>query len=164
VVVTTPAEVREKFRRVKPFGEIKGSARVWHGDRTWVTQGGQDMGNTVTPSMTTGAASERGARASHFTRELEKLHPDNPVNNRVTRGGPACPRQNPPATSSLTRPRFSAARRPSSPALRNSPDKSAVAGVCHDLIFQHQDAKIRKVFPGALALKTKKTARLAPRG
>ena len=32
-----------------------------HGDRTWVTQGGQDMGDTNTPSTTTGAASERGA-------------------------------------------------------------------------------------------------------
>jgi hypothetical protein len=31
-VVATPAEVREKFRRVKPFGEIKGSARVSRAD------------------------------------------------------------------------------------------------------------------------------------
>jgi hypothetical protein len=31
---------------------------------------------------------ERDARAPHFTRELEKLHPDNPVNYMVTRGRP----------------------------------------------------------------------------
>jgi hypothetical protein len=30
----------------------------------------------------------RDARAPHFARELEKLHPDNPVNYMVTRGRP----------------------------------------------------------------------------
>ena|GEM_PF-3140544 len=174
--------MREKFRRVKPLKEITVGRRCCAAPI--LGQSGSsappcwtlDVLNIVLVSATVSVAvctvplrtsstpsvrrdadrRERDARVPHFTRELEKLHPDNPVNNRVTRGGPACPRQNPPATSSLARPRFSAARRPSSPALRNSPDKSAVAGVCRDLIFQHQDAKIRKVFPGALALKTKK--------
>jgi len=33
----------------------------------------------------------RDACAPHFARELEKLHPDNPVNNIVTRGRPPRP-------------------------------------------------------------------------
>jgi hypothetical protein len=48
----------------------------------------------------------RDARAPHFTRELEKLHPDNPVNYTVTRG------RNPPATSGVTRPRTFDSSRP----------------------------------------------------
>jgi hypothetical protein len=102
VVVATPAEVREKFRRVKPFGEITAGRRCCAAPI--LGQSGSsappcwtlDVLNIVLVSATVPVAvctvplrtsstpsvrrdadrRERGARVPHFTRELEKLHPD----------------------------------------------------------------------------------------
>jgi hypothetical protein len=100
-VITSPEEVREKFRRVKPLKDISVTQRGWTLDvlnvvRRLISEGralrdpniSDQMGRRGTPpsdSFTT-------ADVYAFTRELEKLHPDNPVNNRVTRGRPPRPR------------------------------------------------------------------------
>jgi len=105
-VIATPAEVREKFRRVKPLKDISVTQHGWTvaafgrkppyslrrsaetplrcrlvsegrapRDPNFSGQSGK-MGRRGTPpsdSFTT-------AVAYAFTRELERLHPDNPVN------------------------------------------------------------------------------------
>lgn len=71
------SEVRAQFRRVKPLSEISVAQRGWTLD---VLNAIRRLGKTA---FTT-------ADACAFTHELEKLHPDNPVNNTVTRGRPAC--------------------------------------------------------------------------
>jgi hypothetical protein len=100
-IIVPPEEVREKFRRVKPLKDISVTQRGWTLDvlnvvRRLISEGralrdpniSDQMGRRGTPpsdSFTT-------ADVYAFTRELEKLHPDNPVNNRVTRGRPPRPR------------------------------------------------------------------------
>jgi hypothetical protein len=157
------SEVRAQFRRVKPFGEITVGRRCCAAPI--LGQSGSsappcwtlDVLNIVLVSATVSVAvctvplrtsstpsvrrdadrREQDARVPHFTRELEKLHPYNPVNNtgqagmcgitpQTTRGG------NPPTITGFARYGFAVARRPSSPALRNSPDKRAVAGDCRN--------------------------------
>jgi type II restriction enzyme len=62
--VTPENEVREKFRRVKPLGEIKAKERGWT----------LDVLNIVRRLGKTEFTNEN---VYVFTRELEKLHPDN---------------------------------------------------------------------------------------
>jgi hypothetical protein len=180
------SEVRAQFRRVKPFGEITAGRRCCAAPI--LGQSGSsappcwtlDVLNIVLVSATVSVAvctvplrtsstpsvrrdadrRERGARVPHFTRELEKLHPDiskaegshrrhgyggqerlkaevktktkltptvtSATTPQTTRG------RNPPAITGFARYGFAVARRPSSPALRNSPDKKAVAGDCRN--------------------------------
>jgi type II restriction enzyme len=63
-VITPPEEVREKFRRFKPLKDIAVTQRGWTLD---VLNAIRRLGKT---EFTT-------ADAYVFTRELEKLHPDN---------------------------------------------------------------------------------------
>jgi len=62
--ISPAAEVREKFKRVKPLGEIKAKERGWTLD---VLNAIRRLGKTEFTTADTYA----------FTRELEKLHPDN---------------------------------------------------------------------------------------
>ena len=62
--VTPVKEVREKFRRVKPLGEINAKERGWT----------LDVLNIVRRLEKTEFTNED---VYAFTRELEKLHPDN---------------------------------------------------------------------------------------
>ena len=77
-VITPPEEVREKFERVKPLGQIKAKERGWTLD---VLNAIRRLGK---PDFT-------NDDVYAHDRELEELHPDNPVNNRVTRGRPPRP-------------------------------------------------------------------------
>jgi hypothetical protein len=82
---------RVHFRRVKPLKEISVTQRGWTLDVLNIVLGsatvpvavGTGPLRTSSTPCVGGAADrrERDARAPHFTRELEKLHPDNPVNN-----------------------------------------------------------------------------------
>jgi hypothetical protein len=118
VVIATPAEVRAQFRRVKPLSEISVKQRGWTLDvlnairrlgKTDLSRLGNGERNLAEskgprgPSERARASQFTTADAYAFTRELEQLHPGNPVNNRVTRGGPPRAGQNPPAASSLAR-------------------------------------------------------------
>ena len=103
-------------RRVKPLKDISVTQRGWTLDvfsivrRLVEARGVHAASSSKSPAMQkrteVRAPSEfTTVDAYAFARELEKLHPDNPVNNRVTRG------RNPPATPSPARPRFAVARR-----------------------------------------------------
>jgi type II restriction enzyme len=105
-VITPPEEVRAKYKRVKPLKDISVTQRGWTLD---VLNAIRRLGKT---EFTT-------ADAYAFTRDLEKLHPDNsdesragrhvrdnPVKDFVSRG------RNPPATPSPSRRRLAAAHRP----------------------------------------------------
>jgi type II restriction enzyme len=63
-VITSPEEVREKFRRVKPLKDISVTQRGWTLD---VLNAIRRLGKTEFSTTD----------AYVFTRELEKLHPDN---------------------------------------------------------------------------------------
>jgi type II restriction enzyme len=84
-LIIAPEEVREKFRRVKPLKDISVTQRGWTLDvlnivRRLVSEGraprdpnSGKMGRRRTPP----SDSFNTADAYAFTRELEKLHPDN---------------------------------------------------------------------------------------
>ena len=100
-IIVPPEEVRERFRRIKPLKGISITQRGWTLDVLNIVLGSATVPVAVgNVSLRTASASSvrrdadrraRDARAPHFTRELEKLHPDNPVNNRVTQGKPPRP-------------------------------------------------------------------------
>ena len=88
-------------RRVKPLKDISVTQRGWTLDvfsivrRLVEARGVHAASSSKSPAMQkrteVRAPSEfTTVDAYAFARELEKLHPDNPVNNRVTRGRPAC--------------------------------------------------------------------------
>ena len=97
-VIVPPEEVREKFKRVKPLGEIKAKERGWtldvlnivrrlvdsrrRGDETPIGESGFDQ------SLLTSSPTEefKTANVYAFTRELEKLHPDNSDSHREQAG------------------------------------------------------------------------------
>jgi len=108
-VIVPPEEVREKFKKVKPLKDISVTQRGWTLDVLNVVLGSATVPVAVgnVPLRTfpkrirrDAGCRARDTRAPHFTRELEKHHPDNrqvkdnPVNNTVTRG------RNPPAQMS----------------------------------------------------------------
>ena len=72
-VITPPEEVREKFRRVKPLKYISVTQRGWTLD---VLNAIRRLGKTEFTTADTYA----------FTRELEKLHPDNSDSHREQAG------------------------------------------------------------------------------
>ncbi|MGD0208006.1 MAG: DpnI domain-containing protein [Verrucomicrobiota bacterium] len=89
VVITSPAEVRAQFRRVKPLSEISVTQRGWTLDvlntvrrlvdsrrRGNETRAGK---SEMDPSLLTSAPTGEFTTADvyAFERELEKLHPDN---------------------------------------------------------------------------------------
>jgi hypothetical protein len=100
-VIVPETEVREKFRRVKPLKDISVAQRGWtldvlnivrrlvesrrRGDESLKSTGQPESLRLLTSSPTNDFTT---ADAYAFTRELEKLHPDNPVNYTVTRGRP----------------------------------------------------------------------------
>jgi hypothetical protein len=114
--ISPAAEVRAKYKRVKPLKDISVTQRGWtldvlnivrrlvdsrrRGDESLKFPGQSERMRLLTSSPTNEFTT---AAACAFERELEQLHPDNrhvkdnPVNNRVTRG------RNPPATSSAAR-------------------------------------------------------------
>jgi hypothetical protein len=91
-VIVPPKEVREKFRRVKPLKEIPISKRGWTLDvlnivRRLCEVGTAGPSRPRTPRRGVPTNTFTTTDACAFTRELEKLHPDNrhfrdnPVNN-----------------------------------------------------------------------------------
>jgi hypothetical protein len=119
-VIVPPEEVREKFKRVKPLSEISVKQRGWTLDvlnivrriteakrqRAGAVQDASrdsrvigkrasvlDCGGPPPLSSASECSEFTNEDVCAFTRELEQLHPGNPVNNRVTRGGPPHPRQ-----------------------------------------------------------------------
>ncbi|MGA2242660.1 MAG: DpnI domain-containing protein [Verrucomicrobiota bacterium] len=80
VVITPATEVRAKFKRVKPLKDISVAQRGWT----------LDVLNAI---RRLGKAEFTTTDVYTFERELAELHPDNPVNNTVTRGRPPRPGQ-----------------------------------------------------------------------
>jgi type II restriction enzyme len=115
-VIVPPEEVRARYTRLKPIREIKTAQRGWtldvlnivrrlvesrrRGDESLKSTGQPESLRLLTSSPTNEFTT---ADAYAFTRELEKLHPDNrhvrdnPVKDFISRG------RNPPTTSSLER-------------------------------------------------------------
>jgi hypothetical protein len=118
-VIVPPEEVREKFKRVKPLSEISVKQRGWTLDvlnivRRITEAKRQRAGAVQDASRDSRVIGQRASVLDYggppplssasecseftnedvyaFTRELEQLHSGNPVNNRVTRGGPPRPR------------------------------------------------------------------------
>jgi type II restriction enzyme len=92
VIIVPPEEVREKFKRVKPLSEISVKQRGWTLDvlnairrlgKTDLSRLGNGESNLAEskgprgPSGRARASQFTTADAYAFTRELEKLHPDN---------------------------------------------------------------------------------------
>ena len=85
-MIASPAEVRAQFRRVKPLPDISVTQRGWTLDVLNIVLGSATVPVAVcnVPLRTFSTLNvrrdadrrARGACAPHFTRELEKLHPD----------------------------------------------------------------------------------------
>jgi hypothetical protein len=140
-IIVPPEEVRAKYKRVKPLENISVTQRGWTLDVLNIVRRLCEVGTArcavrapsgrkipaaippVTSQPVLRSITAEGGRdvptkeftiadVYAFERELEKLHPDNPVNNRVTRGRPARKRQDSPAIAAVTRCRIIAPRWP----------------------------------------------------
>jgi len=76
-LIIPPEEVRERFKRVKPLGEIKAKERGWTLDVLNAVRRLSLTRPAGHPLPSDGRGTFTTADAYGFTRELEKLHPDN---------------------------------------------------------------------------------------
>ncbi len=82
-IIIPPEKVREKFRRVKPLKEISVKERGWTLDvlnivrRISDRSSEREFAHSKSQSRLTSAATFATSEVYAFTRELEKLHPEN---------------------------------------------------------------------------------------
>jgi hypothetical protein len=134
-IIIPPAEVREKFQRVKPLKELSVKERGWTLDELNIVRRICDRSSErqfapspprrprESQSRLTSAATNEFTNAEIYAhaRELEQLHPDNRSLRTATR-------QNPPAASSF-------ARREIIDSRRRRRLESAVIKCCSSAVF-----------------------------